>query len=297
MGQMALIILSRASFQILVVSLTLRKEDIRVKIEFRRTLSHTVEQQIYFDLQKDYGFPRAVCRSLVGMFHEYLNLYFGSSRSGYQIVFHATAFDVPPGRPSEEMRTVPVELTMFHEEDVITTSEEGQTALLRKRIVRLTEEAYDQGGLLTQADLAVLLGQGVRTIKRNIREMQEDGEMVYTRGNMRDIGPGISHKTKILELYLKGYEYTDIERRTKHSGMAIMRYVKEFSRFVILKEEGYDRLELRMITDLSEKLVDEYDELYKRFNKKKFKDRMDQIRSVGSKKRFTNVQNRPLEAR
>jgi hypothetical protein len=280
-----------------VVFVTVRKEDIRVKNEFRRTLSHTVEQQIYFDLQKDYGFPRAVCRSLVGMFHEYLDLYFGSSRSGNQIVFHATAFDVPPGRPSEEMRTVPVMLTMFDEQDVITTSEEGQTALLHKRILRLTTEAYDQGGLLTQADLAVLLGQGVRTIKRTISDIQEDGAMVYTRGNMRDIGPGISHKTKILELYLKGYEYTDIERRTKHSGMAIMRYVKEFSRFVILKEEGYDRLELRMITDISEKLVDEYDELYKRFNKKKFKDRMDQIRSVGSKKRFTNGRNRPQKAR
>ena len=185
------------------------------------------------------------------------------------------------------MRTVPVNLTIFDPEDVITATEEGQISLLHRKILRLTTEAYDQGGLLTQADLSVLLGQGLRTIQRAIYDIQDEGIMVYTRGNMRDIGPGISHKTKILDMYLKGYEYTDIERRTKHSGMAVMRYVKEFSRFVILKEEGYDKNELRMITDLSEKLVDEYYDLYKRYKKKKYKERMDQIRSVGSKKIFT----------
>ncbi|WP_235283600.1 MULTISPECIES: DUF1670 domain-containing protein [unclassified Methanosarcina] len=43
-----------------------------------------------------------------------------------------------------------------------------------------------------------------------------------------------------MELYLKGYEYTEIKRKTKHSGEAIMRYVKDFERILVLTEEGFD---------------------------------------------------------
>ena len=49
-----------------------------------------------------------------------------------------------------------------------------------------------------------------------------------TRGNRMDIGPGTSHKAKIVELYLKGYEFTDIKRNTRHSSESIARYLKEF---------------------------------------------------------------------
>lgn len=258
-----------------------------IREEFWGVFRHTIDQQIYVDLQEDYGFPRAVCRSLVELFHEYIDLYFGPQRAANQVVYHVAAAYVPPGVPTDEMRTVPVKLTIFDQEDVETVSRSGQKGLLHRRITRLTSEAYDQGGLLTQADLAILLGESPRTVLRAIKDIQNTGVFVHTRGNTRDIGPGISHKTRILDMYLKGMEYTDIERRTKHSGEAIMRYVKEFSRFVLLKEKGYGDDELRMITDQSEKLLREYSELYEKYSTQEYEERMSQIRFLGSKKTNT----------
>lgn len=77
--------------------------------------------------------------------------------------------------------------------------------------------------------------------------MREQGIEVPTRGSIQDIGPTVSHKTKIIELYLKEYEYTDIEQRTRHTGDAIKRYINEviqeyLSLYETYKEMGADRI-------------------------------------------------------
>jgi Protein of unknown function (DUF1670) len=64
-----------------------------------------------------------------------------------------------------------------------------------------------------------------------IFSVEKKGELVPTRGKWKDIGLGVSHKKKILELYLKCYEYTEIKRKTRHTGEAIMRYVKDFKEY------------------------------------------------------------------
>jgi len=82
-----------------------------------------------------------------------------------------------------------------------------------RRILRITGEALGQGALLTRADIAILLSESTKTIARHIPELENNGEVVPTRGRWKDIGPGVSYKKRILELYLKGDEYTDIEGR------------------------------------------------------------------------------------
>lgn len=105
-----------------------------------------------------------------------------------------------------------------------------------------------------------------------------------TRGGWKDIGPGVSHKKRILELYLNGDEYTDIERKTRHSGEAIMRYVKDFARVLVLMEEGYRAAELRVITGLSEKTIREYTELMETYSGEEYHERLEHIRAIFQKK-------------
>lgn len=93
----------------------------------------------------------------------------------------------------------------------------------------------------------------------------------------------VSHK-KILELYLKGYEYTEIEKKTKHSGEAIMRYVRDFARILVLIEEGLEDKELRIITGLSEKTIWEYKELIETYSTDEFQERLNQLRTIFGKK-------------
>jgi predicted transcriptional regulator len=246
---------------------------------------HTIAQQIYVELEEDYQFPKAICRGLTELFTDYLDIYFGGQRNPYQIVFNCISYTVPPGVSSKEAKTIPVKLTVFDPDDLLIASEKGVQGMIKHRIIRIVEEAYDQEGTLTQADVAMILGVSLRTVTRYIREIQEHEDIfLHTRGNVKDIGPGVSHKTRIIELYLQNNEYGDIERKTRHSSAAIMRYVKEFSRVFILKEQGHSFHEIRLLTDLSEKLLGEYMDLIDRYNGEEYQERLDMIRSVAFKK-------------
>ena len=252
---------------------------------YMSTFQHTIAQQIYTELEDDYQFPKAICRSLTELFTDYIDVYFGGQRNPNQIVFNCVSYTVPPGVSAEEAKTIPVKLTVFDADDLLVASQQGVQVMMKERIVRIVEEAYDQGGVLTQADIAMLLGISLRTVTRYIKDIQETEDIfLHTRGNVRDIGPGVSHKTRIIELYLQNYEYGDIERRTKHSSRAIMRYIKEFSRVFILKEQGHQTYEIRLLTDLSEKLLGEYLDLIKRYSDEKYQERLELIRSIAFKK-------------
>ena len=68
----------------------------------------------------------------------------------------------------------------------------------RRTVVRLTDEAFGQGTLLTQADLSILLNESIKTIGRYIKQLLEEDIIVPTRRNRMEIGPGTSHKVKIV---------------------------------------------------------------------------------------------------
>src|SRR6056297_1551710 len=72
---------------------------------------------------------------------------------------------------------------------------ENKSALRRVKILRMTEESLEQGGLLTQEDLADSLQVSTRTIRRDIKKLKTQGISVPTRGTYQDIGPGVSHKS------------------------------------------------------------------------------------------------------
>ena len=74
-----------------------------------------------------------------------------------------------------------------------------------------------------------------------VKHFREKDIIVPLRGVVKDIGSS-SHKSKIVELYLKGYTPTKIQRLTRHSLQSIERYIKDFSRVSILtkREESLD---------------------------------------------------------
>ena len=271
-------------FNLLVIRMNTNWNEAKPSAEYKSTFNRRLETQIYNNLRRDYAFPRAVCRSLTDLFQNYLDLYFGGLRKEGQIVFYAVARDVPPGVPVEEMHLIPVILTVYASEDNLVCTDSNQIGLSRHRIVRIANETYIQGGLLTQADIAIILGESTKTISRHIIELEKQGMVVPTRGRWKDIGPGESHKKRILKYYLLGDEYTDIERKTKHSSEAIMRYIKDFARLLILTEEGYSNNEIRMISGLSDKIVREYRELIDEYSGSEYKERLDHIRAIFRKK-------------
>jgi hypothetical protein len=255
----------------------------------------TNEQQLFNELENEYGFPRATCRSLVQLMHEFVEDNYGNLRNDTQIIYHAVSSDEPPGKPLERLRLVPVKLTISQPDDADILKSQGISGLRKHKLLRLANEAYDQGGLLVQEDLALLLTTSTRTIQRDMKELRQQEIEIPTRGSIQDIGPTVSHKTKIIELYLKGYEYTEIEQRTRHTGDAIKRYISGFSKVVLLSQKEYSPPQIRELTSQSEKVVYEYLALYETY-KETGKDRITQITTPPSgefdtKKRGEGVQS------
>ncbi len=217
----------------------------------------TIDTQMTAELMEDYAFAAAIARSLKDFFLAYFNTYLGSDRSDGQLLYRAIPADVPPGIEVAKIKTLPVRLTLFDPSDLEVIIN-GTVYLQRHRIIRITNEAYDQGGVLTQADLSLLLGESLRTISTRIAELKNEGIIVPTRGNKKDIGPGISHKVTIVELYLKGHDFTDIKRRTRHSSESISRYLNDFARVACLAERQHTMGETRIITGHSEHLIQQY---------------------------------------
>ena len=67
---------------------------------------------------------------------------------------------------------------------------------------------------LTQEDIAAkLLNCSVRTVRRDIKALAKRGVIVPTRGQQKDIGPGVSHKVEAVRLFMERRTYTMEELR------------------------------------------------------------------------------------
>ncbi len=187
---------------------------------------------------------------------EFIASNFSEKQQTGQIIYQAVAKEETAGKPLKQCRMVSVKLSLFQQEDLSVLKREGSRLLHRYRIRRLCREALSQGGLLTQENLAILLSCSVRTIRSDIAELRRDG-IIPTRGYYRDIGRGPSHKVKTIELWLAGYEYSEIMLKTGHSPASIQNYVENFKRVVHLQTK-MDTAEIRQVTGLSERLIEEY---------------------------------------
>jgi DNA-binding Lrp family transcriptional regulator len=165
----------------------------------------------------------------------------------------------PFGPPLPATEMVEVTLTVdAGAEDRAVKEREGAEGLRRGRILRLLVEALEQGGVLTQEDLARALQVTARTIRRDVRILKEEGHLLHTRGRLKGVGRGQTHKVRIIELWLDREGYDKIARWLHHSPQAIRRYVTTFLRVVTLHQKGTAVEEIAFLTRNSVKLVNDY---------------------------------------
>ena len=177
-----------------------------------------------------------------------------------QIVAVVVGIDEKSGKPVERMRKKKVVLTLNEGlEDMSNLKQFGRTGLRQIKIQRITEEAIEQEGILSQEDLSCYLNCSQRTIKRDICAIRNRGITVITRGVLHNVGRGQTHKADIIKLYLEDYTYSEIKRKTSHSVGAIKRYLESFSKVLMAKHFGINNLsELSSVTGLSKYLLKQY---------------------------------------
>jgi len=180
-----------------------------------------------------------------------------------QIVATAIGIEERAGKTIEVMYKKQVVLTVDGGiEDNEVLKKYGRVGLRQVRIQRITEEAIEQEGILSQEDISKYLYCDVRTVRRDIQKIKENGVEVITRGVLHNIGRGQTHKQKIIGLYLDGLFFSDIRLRTHHSIGAIKRYVDEFMKVLRSIKKGIiQEEEISSVTGISLNLIRQHKQI------------------------------------
>ena len=99
-----------------------------------------------------------------------------------QVLVRLPHVDAPTGRPMQDDDYVPVTWTVFASED---STIDGAATRRRQQLLRLLQEAENQGAAPTVDNLAEALQVSQPTIKRDLAALRRAGYVVRTRGSRR----------------------------------------------------------------------------------------------------------------
>jgi len=209
----------------------------------------------------------------------------GAIQSG-QLALTAVSADEPGHKPLSKCKMVPVLLTLYageedHNYRLAQGQKKGIAALRGRQIMRMAQEALDQGALLTAEDFAFrIFNCGLRTISRDLQDMAKQGMIVPLRSQQKDAGRAVTHRVQAVELYLKRYTFTQIQQRIHHSLTSIANYITTFTIVVAHTRTGYSVDEIAFLMQISPSLVGAYQELYRQYNTPEYQERIDEILTV-----------------
>lgn len=200
-----------------------------------------------------------------------------------QLAMTAVSADEPGHKPLSKCKMVPVVLTLYageedHKYRLAQKGSRGTVALRRRQMVRMAQEALDQGALLTAEDFAFrVFNCGLRTISRDLNGLAEQGITVPLRSQQKDAGRAVTHRVQAIELYLKRYTFTQIRQRIHHALSSIANYVVTFAVVVAHTRDGHSVDEIAFLMQISPTLVRAYQELYERYDIPEYRARIDEI--------------------
>lgn len=133
---------------------------------------------------------------------------------------------------------------------------------------RLVKSAWEQDGMLSQAELCVLMNRSLTSMCKYIAEYEahHPDDLLPLKGYILDQGSRPTHKGIILNLYEQGIDPTEIAQRTNHGLDAVDRYIKAYERVKGLYKKHLDNAEIKKVTGLSLKVVDAYLSIAKHFH-------------------------------
>jgi hypothetical protein len=169
----------------------------------------------------------------------------------------------PParGKRTRDCDLVPLVLDLSAAEDIdliLKRARPGRKLL--QKALRLCAQAHQQGALLSNCDLAMLLNVSAERISSLLCEYErKTGTVVPRRATLHDMGSGMTHKRIIcLKRYAEGKEAPQIARETYHSLEAVDRYLGQYDRVRHCRLQGLGTEETAYTLAISRSLVREY---------------------------------------
>lgn len=173
------------------------------------------------------------------------------------------------GKPTEEYKTVTIQLPLITPEDLEARTDRKLRPDEREKrqMVRLLKAADEQGGLLTIAELSVILNRGYSKIRAYIKSHHEEtGELLPLKGYRMDQGASPTHKAQIVRLFEQGKEPPDIAHETRHSLHSVERYLKDYQRVVLLLNEHKSVAKISILIGRGESVVLQYLQIAQEFH-------------------------------
>ncbi len=185
------------------------------------------------------------------------------------------------GKRTEDYETVMVYLPLVTRDDlerrvfVKAGTRNSNYRVSRQRematVARLVKSAWEQDGMLSQAELCVLMNRSLGTMRKYIAEYEAEHphDPLPLKGYILDQGSRPTHKSLILNLYEQGVDPTDIAQRTNHGLDSVDRYIKAYERVKGLYKKGLSAAEIQKVSGLSRKVLDAYLSIAKHFHPEK----------------------------
>lgn len=247
----------------------------------KRLVAKTALHEIQAELQEGYDLSPIEAMVLARRVQQLVDEQTGQARRSGQITYHAIALEEPAGKPLRLCRKVAVHLTVIDEGDAQLWASEGAQALRRARVHRLTYEAMLQGGALSQEDLACILGLSLRTIKRVNADFRRQEHPLPSRGELCDIGRGVSHKIPVIRRYVQDVSFTSLSRALAGHGIqSMVRYLRHFALVMVLQDHGLTRAQMQSVVGISENLIAQYQALYDELNVAEYERTLDRLKQV-----------------
>jgi hypothetical protein len=183
-----------------------------------------------------------------------------------QVLWMAIATEDRPRRHQRiaDCKLVPVVLDLSTPEDIdLRLERQTPSQRLLVKALRLCQQAYEQGGLLSNCDLAELLSTSDAQIAHVLAAYERDIEqLVPRRATLHDVGTGLTHKRIICrKRYAEGKEPDQVARETYHSLEAVDRYLGHYDRVRHCRLQGLDPQQTAHALNCSLRLVQEYLEI------------------------------------
>ncbi|MEA3254441.1 MAG: DUF1670 domain-containing protein [Candidatus Altiarchaeota archaeon] len=228
----------------------------------------TLKNVLIKKLVDEYGYSDKIriAETLVDDLLEVVDEYFPEQKrlKPGQTIWYAVDIDDKhtQGKKLRDSKLKPVILTLINKEDLEDYAKgKPMKDITEKQMLRMFHEAKDQGGVLSQIDMSVLLSIRHTNISMKLKRVKEKtGEPVPTRGQIHDLGRTTTHKKEIIELYRKGYLTPEIARITKHDRTNVDAYIRDYERVKLLADK-FNQDEISHLTKMSKKLVGEYLEI------------------------------------
>lgn len=134
-------------------------------------------------------------------------------------------------------------------------------------MVRLVKSAAAQGGLLSGAELSVLMNRSLAKIHDYIRTYeQETGDPLPLKGYVLDMGSSPTHKGIICRKFEEGMSPPDIARATGHGLAAVDNYLGTYDRIKVLLKKSFDLPTICQVTGKAARTVAQYLVIVERFH-------------------------------